>query len=304
MTDIQVLPTQLDEASKTLWRTADDINASWSRLHDRSANERGHTWNSSDPAFSAAAFAHRREQTLGAIKVISLDVRALGDEVQSTMVRMVAADSGGEAATTDSIPGQLLRPGIGFGSCGADDAALWWLDALSLHSAVNNITRIEALGPALRTPGTRATIEALDNIPKKVPGTASYIGNHIRRASPHVGSAANRVTGSGLFDDAARTVAATKNTPAGTLATKYGGKSLSLVGAAFDAHTSATAFQDGDIEKGTLYAIRSAGGVATVVPGGQVIGLTVVGATYVYEYREELWGGAMTTLDFAKDIFS
>lgn len=314
MTDIKVLPLQLDLLASELELAARSILASASKL-DRTTEA---TFvNDADPTFDAATLARQRSWSLDNLSRTSQDVRTLGNFVQLTRDRMVAADNGGSTATTDPIPGPLLRPGIGFGSEGPVNASVWWLDAYAAAGVAHNAPRIQAVGPALggaaRNP--RAINTALAGIVDDVPGAATRMADGLRRATPHARSAAQRAAatspwadeairlGGRFADDAARGISVASSSSVVSKVGTYGGPALSAVGAVVDGHTAVTAFRDDDIEKSTIYAVRALGGAMAVAPGGQVIGLSLVGATYVVEYREELWGSVMSTLEFGKDPF-
>ncbi len=313
MTDVAVLPRQLEQSVRLLAEASEVIQLSAKRL-DRA--ERSTVFNDADRSFSARGFIASSRHTTDDLTQASQVVRALSDHVQLTLTRIIAADDGGAAANADPTPGHLLRPGVGFGSSGLSDAGSMWLNLYTLASMADDAPRVSPTVAALGSKGGRpvATYQAVRQVAEEASGLAPVILQHSQRPATIAGDALKRAAQVSPWADeitlaGARTsvtlsrlstaASASKVLPVAKAAGTYGVGTISV---ALDTTTAVESFLDGDKEKGAIYAIRAAGGTATMIPGMQVVGLSVVGATYVVEYREEIWGGFMSAVDFAEDV--
>ncbi len=318
MTDVAILPHQMDRSTSLLDETSRAIGRSATRLRQA---EGATAVNDADPAFSVGGFKGRSRGATSGLQQASRDLRALSDHVQLTRSRIVAADDGGAAATAYPTPGHLLRPGVGFGSLDSGDDGLQWLDLITVASVVDETPKVAPTAKALVSHRGRfgPTHAAVREVAHNSPSLTTMLAQRSRRPAAAAGSAMQRAAYASLWADEATLVGARVSTTlsqagvltanprvvsAGKIAGRVGNIGLTTVGVALDTKSAVESFADGDIEQGSIHTARAGGGAVSILPGGQVVGLSIVGATYVVEYREEIWGGFMSAVDFVDDAIT
>ncbi len=309
MSDIVVLPHQMKLSSELLIDTAGTVRSAADRLdHAQAATP----LNRADPGLSVDGLIGRSRRTTAHFIQTSDNLRDLGGHVQLTLTRILAADDGGAAASADPTPGHLLHPGVGFGNSSASDFGVMWLNLYTFESMVENAPRVPATAAAIASNGgrLRPTYQALRRA-EETPGMAAIAARHAHRPA----AAVRRAAQASLWADEATFIGARVSTgvagvrsvaSASTvlpIARAAGSNAIGTAGIVLDVKSAAEAYHEGDAEMGTVHAVRALGGAVALAPGGQVVGLSLIGATYVYEYREELWGSVLSIVDVAEGVF-